>query len=73
MLNPDVAIKEKADTLKIPTEAANIDMTHAGANLTAGGFPERWDRRPLFFSGALAVAAFHRICLSFFDISFLQL
>ncbi len=62
---PDVAKKEKADTLKSTTEAANSDMIRAGANLMVSGSPERWDRSPVFFSGALAVAAFHRICLLF--------
>jgi hypothetical protein len=66
---PDAAKKEKADTLKTTTEAAIIDMIHASANLRGGGFPGRWDRMPVFFSGASAVAAFHRICLLFSNIS----
>jgi hypothetical protein len=64
--------REKADTLKSATEAANSGMIHAGAYLTASGFPERWDRNLAFFGGALAVAAFHRIRLLFSNI-FLQL
>jgi hypothetical protein len=43
--------------------AAKIDLIHASANFTASGVRERWDRRPVLFSGALAVAAFHRVCL----------
>jgi hypothetical protein len=68
-INPVAAKKEKADTLKNTTEGANIDMIHASANLAVRGFPEKRDRSPVFSSGAPAVAAFHRICLLFFQYS----